>query len=330
MTENQELLLKLIKEGKTCNDIIKELNISNRQLYNRLLTLKNNGIMLVRSYYSNGQITYKIPSASSVVYNKTKLSSNNILTLHEEEDMKMLVISDLHFGNKLERLDLVDNAFNYCAKNGINIILCVGDMIDSSSNRCKEEYNTAEKQMKHFVKDYPHDKNILTLAVGGNHDMYAFYNESKSIIDYTNNYRHDVIIGGFLLNTINIKNESIDLYHHIDNFTMQKTGSVIRLHGHAHKYSTQVDSKNKLQVVVPSLSDINKTLPTTLEMNLHFKKGFIETVDLKQIYFIYRDMVLSEVSYNLMKNRNIVYKSINNEICSGDSDIRQKVYSLTK
>ena len=50
MTENQELLLKLIKEGRTCNDISKELNISNKQLYNRLLTLKNNGIMLERKY----------------------------------------------------------------------------------------------------------------------------------------------------------------------------------------------------------------------------------------------------------------------------------------
>ena len=288
MTEKQELLLKLIKEGKTCNDISKALNISNKQLYNRLLTLKNKGIILERKYYSNGQITYKKPSSSAVIYNSFSDNSKNILSLHEETAMKMLVISDLHFGNKLERLDLVDNAFNYCVKNGINIILCAGDMIDSSSNRCKDEYNTIEKQLQHFVKDYPHDKNILTFAVG------------------------------------------VDLYHHIDNFNKEPTDSIIRLHGHAHKYSTQIDSKNKLQIVVPSLSDINQTLPTALEMNLHFKKGFIETVDLKQIYFLYQDMVLSETSYNLMKNRNIVNKPINNEICSGDSDIRQKVYSLIK
>ena len=330
MTENQELLLKLIKEGRTCNDISKELNISNKQLYNRLLTLKNKGIIIEKKYYSNGQITYKKPSSSAVIHNRFSDNSKNILSLHEETDMKMLVISDLHFGNKLERLDLVDNAFNYCVKNGINIILCAGDMIDSSSNRCKDEYNTIEKQLEHFVKDYPHDENILTFAVGGNHDFYAFYKESKSIIDYTNSYRHDIIIGNFLLNTINIKNESVDLYHHIDNFNKEPTDSIIRLHGHAHKYSTQIDSKNKLQIVVPSLSDINQTLPTALEMNLHSKKGFIETVDLKQIYFIYRDMVLSETSYNLMKNRNIVNKPIKNEICSGDSDIRQKVYSLIK
>ena len=330
MTDNQELLLKLIREGRTCNDISRELNISNKQLYNRLLTLKNKGLMLERKYYSNGQITYKSPSSSSIIYNKTTNSSDNILSLHEETDMKMLVISDLHFGNKLERLDLVDSAFNYCAKNGINIILCAGDMIDSLSSRCKKEYNTAEKQMKHFVKDYPHDKNILTFAVGGNHDIYAFYKESKSIIDYTNMYRHDIIIGNFLLNTINIKNESIDLYHHIDNYSKTASDAIITLHGHAHKYSTQVNSKNKLQVVVPSLSDINETLPTALEMDLHFKKGFIETVNLKQIYFIYRDMVLSEVSYDLMKNRNIINKSINNEVCKNDMGVRQKVYSLTK
>lgn len=330
MTENQELLLRLIKEGRTCNDISKELNISNKQLYNRLLTLKNKGIIIEKKYYSNGQITYKSIHSSSIIHNRFGEVSNSILSLHEETDMKMLVISDLHFGNKLERLDLVDNAFNYCAKNGINIILCAGDMIDSLPGRCKEEYNTLEKQIKHFVKDYPHDKNILTFAVGGNHDIYALYKESRSIIDYTNNYRHDIIISDFLLNTVNIKNESINLYHHIDNYGKNIFNGIITLHGHAHKYKTEVDSNNRLQIVVPSLSDINQTLPTALEMNLHFKKGFIETVDLKQIYFIYRDMVLSETSYNLMKNRNIVNKPINNEICSGDSDIRQKVYSLIK
>lgn len=119
------------------------------------------------------------------------------------------------------------------------------------------------------------------------------------------------------------------MYHHIDNYGKNIFNGIITLHGHVHKYKTEVDSNNRLQIVVPSLSDINQTLPTALEMNLHFKKGFIETVDLKQIYFIYRDMVLSETSYNLMKNRNIVYKSINNEICKGDL-ARQKVYSLTK
>ncbi len=78
--------------------------------------------------------------------------------------MKMLVISDLHFGNKLERLYLVDSAFNYCVKNGINIILCAGDMIDLLSNRCKVEYNTIEKQLEHFVKDYPHDKEYFNFC----------------------------------------------------------------------------------------------------------------------------------------------------------------------
>ena len=70
MTENQELLLRLIKEGRTCNDISKELNISNKQLYNRLLTLKNKGIIIEKKYYSNGQITYKKPSSSAIIYNR--------------------------------------------------------------------------------------------------------------------------------------------------------------------------------------------------------------------------------------------------------------------
>lgn len=97
MTENQELLLRLIKEGRTCNDISKELNISNKQLYNRLLTLKNKGIIIEKKYYSNGQITYKSIHSSSIIHNRFGEVSNSILSLHEETDMKMLVISDLHF-----------------------------------------------------------------------------------------------------------------------------------------------------------------------------------------------------------------------------------------
>lgn len=88
-------------------------------------------------------------------------------------------------------------------------------------------------------------------------------------------------------------------------------------------------SKNKLAIIVPSLSDVNQTLPTALEMTMNFKKGYIETVDLKQIYFIYKDMILSEASYNLLKNRNVVAKSICNEINKGREE-RVKVYGLSQ
>lgn len=329
MIKDQEKLIRMIKEGRTCNDISKELNISNKQLYNKLLHLKNSGLIFNKNYYSNGQITYKIDSSLSNVTNSEELLTNNLLSLHDETSIKTLIISDLHYGNKLERPDLVDDAFNYCVKNNIHIIFCVGDMIDCLFKRCKSEYDTVEKQIKHFLKDYPFDKDILTFAVAGNHDIYGYYDDSRSIIEATKNYRQDIIIGGYQRTSINIKNDTIDLFHHIDNLFNKRSDSIISLHGHLHKYKAEMTSKNKLAIIVPSLSDVNQTLPTALEMTMNFKKGYIETVDLKQIYFIYKDMILSEASYNLLKNRNVVAKSICNEINKGREE-RVKVYGLSQ
>lgn len=60
------------------------------------------------------------------------ISKEAIITELQENNLKLLVISDLHFGNELERIDLVNRAYNYCIKNNIHIILCTGDIVDGS------------------------------------------------------------------------------------------------------------------------------------------------------------------------------------------------------
>lgn len=54
-----------------------------------------------------------------------------------------------------------------------------------------------------------------------------------------------------------------------------------------------------MNITVPSLSSINESLPTMVGMTLHFYKGYIENVNLKQIYFESRPIVLSEIAYKL-------------------------------
>ena len=51
MTEINQRLLKLITEDKTLNEISNELNLSNKQIMNRLRTIENNGYNLNRNYY---------------------------------------------------------------------------------------------------------------------------------------------------------------------------------------------------------------------------------------------------------------------------------------
>src|SRR5699024_4854843 len=57
---NQALeLLKLLEEKKSNQELCKILGISSKQLYERLLNLKNKGISYSKTYYSDGTIKYK-------------------------------------------------------------------------------------------------------------------------------------------------------------------------------------------------------------------------------------------------------------------------------
>ena len=62
------------------------------------------------------------------------------------------------------------------------------------------------------------------------------------------------------------------------------------------------------------MCSINESFPTVIEVNLSFKKGYIEYVNLKQIYFgdLDVDYILNENSYKL-SNREVEIKPINNE-----------------
>lgn len=313
MSDQTVQLLQLLKEGKTCNEICSILRISNKQLFNNLTNLKNKGILVKAKYYANGIISYRNIHALADIDTVQSQRNLNIITSHQETEFKSLLISDLHFGNSLERLDLLDKAFEYCINNGIHIIFCCGDLIDGTFSQENQNIKDTYMQIEHFVKHYPFDKNILTFGVAGDHDISALWNNGQNIVEILKNYRHDIIIGGYNNTIVNIKNDKILLYHSIMNGKMLFPDAPIILHGHPHKYGINIQEENTLQILVPSLSDINQSFPTAIEMNLQFKKGYIELVCLKQIFFESKNYVLNEIEYDLLKNRDVPIRPIHNE-----------------
>ncbi len=303
----QALLLQLIKDGKSNNELCERLNISHQELYNLLLDLKNKGYMISRKYYSNGLIKYSSEKNTQLL-NSQKNIEKTIITDTNEDNVKFLVISDLHFGNELERLDLIDRAYNYCINNNINIIICCGDIIDGTYSQGKQKITNVYEQIEYFIKNYPYDKNILTFGVAGDHDISALYNSSLNLIETCNNYRHDIIIGGFNNTLINLKNDKVLLFHHIEYGNLKVSEAPVILHGHSHKYSTKVKD-NKLNIMVPSLSDIIHPMPTALELNIYFNKGYIVNLIVKQVYFENQDIILNESTFNIQHN-----KTINNNV----------------
>lgn len=313
MSEKNVKLMELINEGKTCNEICHILNISNKQLFNTLTDLKNNGLFYRRKYYSNGSIVYSPITSSDNLSNFSK-KKNSIITTHKERELKVLVISDLHFGNKLERLDLVDRAYNYCIKHTIHIIFCCGDLIDGPFTHGEQTLNNLHSQIEHFIKDYPFDENILTFGVGGDHDIDAFRKKALNIIEMLRNYRHDIIIGSYGNAFINIKNDRIHLFHKIDGRKYNPMNSPISLHGHFHRYKVDTKNSDRLDIIIPSLSNVNQSSPSAIQMNFQFNQnGFINSVYLKQVCFGNDDYILTEEKYDITINKDIETTKILNE-----------------
>lgn len=324
MSEQTIKLIQLLKEGKTCNEMCATLNLSNKQLFNNLTNLRNKGLLYRRKYYSNGAILYKAITTVQGINEYHNPPQNAIITANKDVNLRCIVISDLHFGNSLERIDLINRVYDYCTQNDIHIIFCAGDLIDGNFTNGEQKIDNVYEQIDHFIKNYPFDKSILTFAVGGDHDISALNKCGQSIVEATKNYRHDIIIGGYLSTNVNIKNDKISLSHA---YTYDKSAA-IAIQGHSHKYIAKLNDGPLLKLTVPSLSDINFSIPTAIEMELEFNKGYIRNVNLKQIYFGDKNYVLNEMFYEL-KDRNVTIGPILHEeamrVESLDTPVKEEV-----
>lgn len=298
------VLMDLLRKGKDTEEICNILKIDNKTLYKLLLELKNKGVKFTKDYSIDGDIHYKFINKISDLKQKAK----TIIVPESLNSVKILAISDLHFGNQKERLDLVDRAYNYCIKNDIHLIFCGGDIIGGAYSKEAQKITNSYEQAEYLIEKYPYDKSILTFAVGGDHDFSAFYRESIDIIEMCDNYRHDIVIGNYNNAIINMKKDKIQLYHYIKGGVVLNVDTSLMLHGHMHDFGLRMQ-QDRLNVTLPSLSDIANTLPSALEITLNFKNDFIESTDIKHLYFDNKDMVLSESHLFLPENRKIKHAS---------------------
>ena len=307
MSYQTKKLLRLINEGKTCNEICEILHITNKQLYIKLTNLRNKGYHTERNFYDNGDIIYNLVSRMGSLKNLYTDFETKINMSDETKTFECLLVSDLHFGSELERLDLIDRAFNYCVNEGIHIIFNCGDLIDGTFGSEKNIIDT-EKQIKHFIKDYPFEKNIITFGVCGDHDISCFNNNNLDITEIIRNYRHDIKIHNYNNSIVNIKSDKILLYHKIVCGKMFSVKNIsLILNGHIHKYIVNYLKTDQtiLNISIPSLSDINSSLPTALKMTLNFKDEHIDEIMLKQIFFGDKTYILNEHHYDINNKKKL-------------------------
>lgn len=288
-------LIELIKQNKTLNEICDILNLTNKQVYRHLLNLKNYGYTFLRDYYYDGNIAYKqIIGAYSPEKDTTEILMNK-----NDKIFKAIVLSDLHIGCDKQRLDLLNQIYDYYIKNGINIILNTGDLVDGWIGQNKKINKDINHQLDYLIKKYPFDKNILNFICLGNHDVHSFNKFGINLKFLLLNYRHDLIALSSGTSYINVKNENIIMKHAL-NYNKPALGQInnsIILEGHHHKFLTNFNKKaNNYHIFTPSLSEIYinnvLTLPSALEIQFSFtNKGKFKDGRIMQLISTGNEMV---------------------------------------
>lgn len=289
-------IINLINLGKTNREICEKLNIDYKTLYFELKKVKNCKRNYDREYFYDGKIISKGNQ-------KNKYGKGNTLNIGYNNTLRFLVISDLHYGNSLENVDAVNRAFNYAKKRGINVILACGDFIDGAFSKGKQIIERYFKQFEHFALDYPYDKDIITFGVGGNHDYSVKFTDEFDFIKFCSMYRDDIIIDNYGNSFLNIGKETIQMHHEIKGFPKLASSSKIILNGHIHKYDIkQVIDNYSLNIYIPTISNLIQTVPEALEIELSLNNEIIENINIKEICFGNRDIILSEKEFYFNKN----------------------------
>lgn len=300
MTDINLKLIKLIEEGKTINEITDELKMSNKQILRRLNDIKMDGINYFRNYQFTGDITFEL----NKTYNNGSKNITNI-KMKKEDEFKAVIISDLHIGSELERLDLMYKVYDYCINNNVHIIINAGDLVEGMNNYSFVEKEVYLNQIEHLLKDHPYDKNILNFICLGNHDVDSLRKDGINLAKILLNNRFDLVPIGFGKGILKIKNDFIYVLHPTAGVDLTVDTNNLILRGHSHKLKT-IYENNQFTFYVPSLSDIKQVgssnVPTFLELNIKFsnglfKKGYISTLIIQDKIYKFCEIQL-DFDYN--------------------------------
>lgn len=309
MSELAIKLLNLIEEGYTINDITMKLNLSHKEVYELLLGLKQIGMKFDKKYYYDGEVIY-IPK-KDLGYNNKK-SSVNLITSPDCDSFKAMVISDLHIGSKFECLDKLNMIYDYCAANGINIIINAGDLLDGINIGREESKKFLDplEQIEYACEMYPFDKNILNFVVLGNHDIDTLTSYGIDFSTYLRNFRHDIVPLGYGYGRINVKNDKILVTHPLCigiNNNIDLTSNYLLIKGHHHSTKSLIGSNGNCSFTAPSLSNIfiseDEFLPGAMVLTIKLKNGFFDTIYMENLLVNNRVNVVSIFQYSVLPSK---------------------------
>lgn len=271
MTELNLKILELLKENKNLREISHILSISIKEVYISIKQLMDYGYRLEPSYSYNSDIYYNFPKKDM----NADRNSLDIKISKTDNYFRCLVVSDLHIGSTDSDIRLMDMVYDYAVRNGIHYIFNCGDVIEGDYTTSGKMIHNIHDQLEYFIKKHPYADGINNVLIFGNHDFHSLYYDGLDISKVIKNERHDIIPLSYGQGNVNVKNDSIILFHKLyDGFKpVINNGDKILLSGHGHLMKTKIKdvfwlgiptlshkSNDKTKEIVPGFVDLGITL----------------------------------------------------------------------
>lgn len=301
MKDETNLLINLINQNKSLQEITNIMNISKKQLFVKMSMLRQSGYLINKKYYDNGEITYYLKSPFETNQNSNILK---IESTTKTSSIRLIATSDSHYGNIKESLKCTDKTFDYCTKNDIHLILHLGDFFEGVCQNFinEQKYNSVTEQIQKTLSNYPLVDNILTITLLGNHDASFWLDAGIDIKTILENRRHDIIPVGYEQGELHINDYSLLLNHpitRVGDIDFDKSSySRISFIGHSHRFKIK-NNQNKIDIYVPSSSNVTSKsdmflgngIPSILDVELIIKGTLISKVVINQ-YILYNSKLV--------------------------------------
>ena len=186
-------IMNLMTTGLSLNDIKANLALEDKMFLSALKEIRSNYQNFDKKFYDNGTVFY-LPEEPKVI-----LPPNKIELLSTKDTFRAIFISDLHCGNKRQRLDLLNVVYEYAAKNNIYIIINTGDVLENiySIPQSELKQKTVEGQINSLIRNHPYAPNIINLILYGNHDYKALTDQGIDVAAIIEQERYDLVSLGY-------------------------------------------------------------------------------------------------------------------------------------
>lgn len=254
MREISTSILNEMKTGLSLNDIKSKLNLPDKMFLSALKEIRSNYQNFTKKYTDNGTVFY-LPEEPKLI-----LPPNKIELISTKDTFRAIFISDLHCGNKREKLYLLNLVYEYAIKNNIFVIINTGDVLENiySIPVSELKQKTVEGQINSLIRNHPYAPNIINLILYGNHDYKALTDQGIDVAAIIEQERYDLVSLGYGEAFIKTKEDEIGLQHNIGHgrHTPLPEGPRVIFKGHSHKMKYNL-KKGQAVINVPALSDAN-------------------------------------------------------------------------